>query len=696
MSLSHPLPAAAAICEPSSDRLSLALLSLSQCHAVYSGNFSAAVSQLTRAAAEALTVERVGVWLYQNRQTQLIEANTYLLSQHRHASGHRLQMSDYPQYFAQRSQRSWLVLNDIAEQVNGFTQRWLSPRDIGAMIEVPIRQHGHFAGVVWYEHVGSSRLWQPEERSFAIAIANLVALALETQHRQQQQTSTEQQQQQALLLKDTLRIVSNAPSDSSVLEQMISRIGQTFAAERCQLWRSSADAPEQAIPVAAYAARPALVVHDSALSLGEAPFLKRARAQMTPITSKDPDLPSQRLRPSLGPHWVVVPTPYQGTINGFVSLQLPTAEAMPTEPALALLQDLAMTLGIALAHTQMLAQEKQQQGTLSRQHQQLRREMIERQQAEQAWQESQRFIQSILDASTNILYVNHFDTGENFYINRCIQTVLGYGPEEWQTLGAHFLEQLVHPDDLSLMRAQRYKLEHLSDSEIVESEYRLRHCQGSWRWLLCRETVFQRDANGHPTQVFGTATDITERKQAEVALHEVNRELQRLASIDGLTQVANRRSFDEHIHSEWESLRHRNTPLTLILCDIDYFKRYNDEYGHQSGDICLKKVAQAINRAVKRGTDLVARYGGEEFAIVLTNTNLAGAERVAEEIQYQIDRLAIPHCQSVISDQITVSLGIATIATAADASPDSLIAAADRGLYRAKYEGRNRTCVERI
>ncbi|MEO1591505.1 MAG: diguanylate cyclase, partial [Cyanobacteria bacterium J06632_22] len=124
------------------------------------------------------------------------------------------------------------------------------------------------------------------------------------------------------------------------------------------------------------------------------------------------------------------------------------------------------------------------------------------------------------------------------------------------------------------------------------------------------------------------------------------------------------------------------------------FKRYNDEYGHQSGDVCLKKVAQAITRAVKRSTDLVARYGGEEFAIILPNTDIEGAQRVAMDIQSEIRTLAIPHCRSLIDTCVTVSLGVASVADVTDTTPDALIAAADRGLYRAKYEGRNRTCAE--
>ncbi len=333
---------------------------------------------------------------------------------------------------------------------------------------------------------------------------------------------------------------------------------------------------------------------------------------------------------------------------------------------------------------------------LTRQQQQLKRETIEREQADQAWQESQRFIQSIVDASTNILYIDSFADGSSFYINRWIKNVLGYEPKEIQQLGACYLEQLVHADQKNLMAMERQKLAEARDSEVVENEYRFRHSQGHWRWLLCRETVFKRDHNGQPTQIFGTATDITKRKNAEVALADFNQELKRLARMDGLTQVANRRSFDEYIKQAWNNIGPGRASLSLILCDIDYFKSFNDTYGHQAGDICLKTVAKTIEKTVQRSTDFVARYGGEEFAVVLPNTNAAGAERVADEIRHAIKLLEIAHSESKVSDRITLSLGIASISSSKNAHPDMLIAAADQGLYSAKYGGRDRFCTSEI
>ncbi len=356
----------------------------------------------------------------------------------------------------------------------------------------------------------------------------------------------------------------------------------------------------------------------------------------------------------------------------------------------------ALSIALAAATAIDTQQHKVLADALEHQHRQLRRETIEREQAELAWQESQRFIQGIIDASTNILYIDSFADGSNFYVNRWIENVLGYEPDEIQQLGARYLEQLVHAEDKVLMIEERQKLAATNDGEVVENEYRFRHRQGHWRWLLCRETVFQRDHEGEPAQIFGTATDITKHKRAEVALKEFNQELKRLARMDGLTQVANRRSFDEFLEQAWSDIGSGRSSLSLILCDIDYFKSFNDTYGHQAGDVCLKQVAGAIAQAVKRGADLVARYGGEEFAVVLPNTSIAGAEYVADQIRLAVRLLDIKHNQSEISDRITLSLGLASIGSTEDAQPDVLIAAADQGLYSAKHSGRDRACIGEI
>jgi diguanylate cyclase (GGDEF)-like protein len=184
--------------------------------------------------------------------------------------------------------------------------------------------------------------------------------------------------------------------------------------------------------------------------------------------------------------------------------------------------------------------------------------------------------------------------------------------------------------------------------------------------------------------------EIEERKIIEEALEKANRELEILASLDGLTQVANRRQFDQHLHNEWKRLVRERVPMAVILCDIDFFKLYNDTYGHVAGDKCLKEVAQGIKRAVKRPADLVARYGGEEFAVILTSTDVDGAMKVAEGIRGEIRELQIPHIKSEVGEHISLSMGVSSIVPTDTDEPESFINNVDKFLYQAKETGRDR------
>ena len=168
------------------------------------------------------------------------------------------------------------------------------------------------------------------------------------------------------------------------------------------------------------------------------------------------------------------------------------------------------------------------------------------------------------------------------------------------------------------------------------------------------------------------------------------------ARIDGLTKIANRRRFDEYLESEWNRHARARQTLALILCDVDHFKLYNDHYGHPAGDECLKQVAAAISQCVRPG-DLVARYGGEEFAIVLPQMESEAACRIAERIRAAVEAAGLPHANSKVADHVTLSIGAAWMAPPEHARPDAraLIEQADRGLYQAKKNGRNRvSCCE--
>lgn len=189
------------------------------------------------------------------------------------------------------------------------------------------------------------------------------------------------------------------------------------------------------------------------------------------------------------------------------------------------------------------------------------------------------------------------------------------------------------------------------------------------------------------------------RKNEELAekngqLMALNKTLEDLVIIDGLTGIPNRRRFDEYLIQEWNRALRDQSPISLIVIDIDYFKPFNDHYGHGAGDECLKKVAQTLAASMVRATDLMARYGGEEFVCILPKTDEAGLVVVGNQLRENIAALAIPHEYSKVADHITVSLGGASLTPSPEILPYLLVGQADARLYKAKAAGRNRLVVD--
>ncbi len=188
--------------------------------------------------------------------------------------------------------------------------------------------------------------------------------------------------------------------------------------------------------------------------------------------------------------------------------------------------------------------------------------------------------------------------------------------------------------------------------------------------------------------ILDTTTDHSDT--IEALLYDRALSLTREATIDGLTQIANRRAFDQRLEKEWQRLARGNLPMSLLLCDVDFFKRYNDRYGHPAGDDCLRAVAKAIDSCICRPADLAARYGGEEFAVILPNTEQNGAIFIANKILEAVAALDIVHDASYVKDRVSLSIGISTTNPKRKCDPRELIESTDKALYLAKSEGRDR------
>lgn len=226
--------------------------------------------------------------------------------------------------------------------------------------------------------------------------------------------------------------------------------------------------------------------------------------------------------------------------------------------------------------------------------------------------------------------------------------------------------------------------------EIVKLQQEVEHlhCEKNDLEIVLETTA--EHADGIETQLRSSYREIG-RLCRELAV--ANQELKRLAHCDSLTGLANRRRFDQYLEQVWQGMMEKQQPLSLILCDVDFFKLFNDAYGHPAGDECLRDVAQAIRQTVKRSSDLVARYGGEEMAVVLPNTDAMGAFSLAQTIGDRIAGLQLPHEASKVSKYVTVSLGVACHVPHANLTCELLIADADAALYEAKRTGRNRAIL---
>ena len=185
-------------------------------------------------------------------------------------------------------------------------------------------------------------------------------------------------------------------------------------------------------------------------------------------------------------------------------------------------------------------------------------------------------------------------------------------------------------------------------------------------------------------------------KQSQTRLLEITHQLEQLAILDGLTDIYNHRYFQEHLGKEWRRASRSQKPISLIMIDIDFFKKLNDSYGHPVGDECLKQVAQALKKSVNRPGDLVARYGGEEFVAVLPEVDAEGAALIAERMRNAVEVIKFPHRDSPVAAHVTISLGVVSLIPERESSPDTIIGMADKALYAAKESGRNRFQVAKV
>lgn len=292
---------------------------------------------------------------------------------------------------------------------------------------------------------------------------------------------------------------------------------------------------------------------------------------------------------------------------------------------------------------------------------------------------------TLLESTKAIPWRIDWKTMQFTYIGPQIEKLLGWKADSW--VNVNDWASRMHPDDRDYV--VNFCVSQSQSGIDHEADYRALTADGGYVWI--RDVVHVvRTPDGGVDSLVGFMFDISERKKYEEQLLRLQHELEVLSFKDGLTDVPNRRMFDLVYEREWGSARRSGQPLSLVLLDIDYFKQYNDRYGHLAGDDCLRRIAALLAQAASRPRDFVGRFGGEEFVIVLPETGADAALQIAEHCRQLVLEAAIPHEDSRIGMHVTVSMGVGTITPGETDSPTAFLELVDRLLYGAKQQGRNR------
>jgi diguanylate cyclase (GGDEF)-like protein/PAS domain S-box-containing protein len=309
----------------------------------------------------------------------------------------------------------------------------------------------------------------------------------------------------------------------------------------------------------------------------------------------------------------------------------------------------------------------------------LTKEITERKRIEEELEESKRFIQRVADATPNLLFIYDIIEQRNVYANLQVSVILGYDPEDIRQMKSIVVQHLLHPDDLEQIYERNKRLiAEAKDNDIIESEFRMRHAKGEWRWIYSRETVFTRTADGRPKEILCAAQDITDRKLAEERINH-------LAYHDAITDLPNRILFEDRLKLALNIAQHNRDMLAVIFLNLDRFKNINDTLGHNVGDQLLRAVAKRLTRDVT-GSETIAHFGGNEFAFIVTQLKELG--EITKVIQHIQRAFHSPFNVDEHELYLTNSIGISIYPhDGKDAS--TLIKNAGAALLRAKDQGGN-------
>jgi diguanylate cyclase (GGDEF)-like protein/PAS domain S-box-containing protein len=315
------------------------------------------------------------------------------------------------------------------------------------------------------------------------------------------------------------------------------------------------------------------------------------------------------------------------------------------------------------------------------------REVTDKRWIKEELEEKEERLRTMAENFDEVFWMFDGSFRELLYVNDQVESIYGISPEELREDGLTFFNG-IYPDHHARVEEA---IERLRNGEKVKLEYRVNKEEDFCRWVSVQGVpIFEE---GSVERIIGSSREITERKKYEKELEQARKQLKQQTYEDPLLHIPNRRLFNERFQEEWSRALRESNPLSMLLVDIDEFKKYNDRYGHQQGDWCLKKIAETLENELKRKTDIVARYGGEEFVVILSNTDEEGLRTVAERLRTAVRECEIPHETSSVTDYVTISLGGATMVPDASTSRDALLRVVDEQLYEAKEQGKDQVSI---
>ena len=626
------------------------LVSLAKRHALHSGDLSQAIRELNEETARTLQLDRVSVWLFTDERQAIRCADLYDRERDVHQSGDQLPVANYPAYFhALESERTIATTDAMTDPRTSEFAGYFQPYGVASVIEAPIRRLGQLVGVICVEHVGSPRIWFPEEENFASAVADLVSMAIDASDRRGTQDTLQHRLDFERLIAAISTNFINLPAGEigNGIREALASVGRFLEADRSYVYMFDRDRKVATLTYDWSAAGGRSAVGRE-FPVDAFPWSAQRMAQSERIMVNVKDLPPEaaierRAYEEGGNRSiVVVPMVYNREIIGALGFGS-SKDRTWSEESVALLRITGEIFTNA----------------------------IQRNFVERALRDSEERYRLMAENSTDMIS-RTTTSGVILYASDACRRLLGYQPAE---LVGRSIYEFIAPEDREETRHLSYMINPVTPTVY---SYKALRRDGTSIWFETTSRAIRNPLTNEVDEFVSVSRDISERKNVED-------QIEHQAYHDALTGLPNRRLFRDRLTVALAHARRTNTPLAVMFLDLDRFKAVNDSLGHSLGDELLKTVALRLKAALRQ-EDSIARMGGDEFTILLSN--LKSAEDAAKIGQKILDVVAQPVRVEGHELFATTSIGIALFPEDGDTA-ETLLKHADHAMYRAKEAGRN-------